>query len=100
MGVALSQIHYTAEVTVRVIVEVFGRAYVFSFLQGKVMVGDPEDNEFDRAPLDPHSVSGGQMENASDQGALEVQRLSGAGVYQTPEDHTRVSRRFGFGNGC
>jgi hypothetical protein len=49
---------------VRVIVEVWGRAYVLQLLQGKVTTTeDPE--EFERAPVDPHSVGGGQFEHGA-----------------------------------
>lgn len=76
----------------RVIVEVFGRACVFQFHQGKV-IDDPGDREeeFEHAPVDPHSVGGCMVEHAS-QGSVEVQGLSGAGVYSMPDD-----RKVGFG---
>ena len=75
---------------VRVIVEVFGRAVIFQFHQGKVSV-QPDDEEFEHAPIDPHSVGGCMVEHA-DQNSVEVQQFSGAGVYQSPED-----RKVGFG---
>lgn len=75
---------------VRVIVEVFGRAVIFQFHQGKVSV-QQDDEEFEHAPVDPHSVGGCMVEHA-DQNSVEVQQFSGAGVYQSPED-----RKVGFG---
>jgi hypothetical protein len=76
----------------RIIVEVFGRACIFQFQQGKVSV--QADEEFDSAPVDPHSTGGCMVEHAS-QGSVEVQGLSGAGVYGVPEE----KHGFGFGHG-
>jgi hypothetical protein len=75
----------------RVIVEVFGRAFIFQFAQGKVHVQESESDEFEHAPVDPHSVGGCMVEHA-DQGSVEVQELSGAGVYAMPQE-----RKVGFG---
>jgi len=75
---------------VRLIFEAFGRAVILQLNQGKVSVQDDED-EFEHAPVDPHSVGGCMTEHA-DQGAVEVQQLAGAGVFQSPEN-----RKVGFG---
>ena len=51
----------------RVIVEVFGRAWMLNFQSGK-MVDDCEDDsqEYDQIPRDPHSVPMAQVERRSD----------------------------------
>jgi hypothetical protein len=74
-------------------VEVFGRVLCLQFDTEKAD-REPPAQEFEYAPVDPHSVNGGHAEHA-EQGSLEVQHLSGAGVYSTPEDR----RKFGFGHG-
>jgi hypothetical protein len=76
----------------RLIVEAFGRAVIFQLHQGKVAVQEDDEEEFERAPVDPHSVGGCMVEHA-DQDSVEVQRLSGAGVYGVPEG----KRGVGFG---
>jgi hypothetical protein len=78
---------------VRLIIEMFGRAAVFQFNQGRVTVHEDDGEEFEHAPVDPHSVGGCMVEHA-DQNSVEVQQFSGAGVYQTPEDK---KRGMGFG---
>lgn len=69
----------------RVIVEVFGRAYVLQFLQGTVATDDGEQEEFERAPVDPHSVGGGQVERGPGADAFVSDVVAG--------------RKFGFGHG-
>lgn len=73
----------------RVIVEVWGRAYVLQLMQGKVVTAEDSEDEFEHAPVDPHSTGGCLVEHAS-QGSTEVQGLSGSGVYPAQD------RKFGF----
>jgi hypothetical protein len=69
---------------VKVTVEVLGRAFAFQFTQGKVpAAGEPEE-KFEHAPVDPHSVSGGQVEH-------------GPGADSFVSDV--AARMFGFGRG-
>lgn len=68
----------------RVIVEVWGRAYVLQLIQGKVTTTDDEE-EFERAPVDPHSVQGGQVER-------------GCGADSFTSDVT-AGKKFGFSHG-
>lgn len=69
----------------RVIVEVFGRACVFQFHQGKVVVQDDDEEEFEHVPVDPHSVGGGQVEHGP-----------GADAYV---NDVVAGQKFGFGHG-
>jgi hypothetical protein len=78
---------------VRIIVEVLGRTLVLQFAQGRTAQPEQEE-EFSRAPVDPHSVGGGQFEQSQQEGT-EVQEFSGAGVYPVPSGHPP----FGFGHG-
>ncbi len=55
----------------RVIVELFGRAWMFTVQSAKLTdAGEVSsqcgEEEYDRAPVDPHSVGGGQFERRSD----------------------------------
>lgn len=68
----------------RLIAEVFGKAWMFEFQSAKLVdpdEGSGEEEEFDRAPVDPHSVGGGQIER-------------GPGADSFVSDI--VARRFGF----
>lgn len=72
------------EAVVRLIVELFGRALVFQVAQ--VAVTEPEEktkDEFERAPVDPHSVGGCMLEHGDPCNASY---------------HARdpIARRFGF----
>jgi hypothetical protein len=69
----------------RVIVEVAGRAFVFQFLQGKVTTDDSDEQEFEHAPVDPHSVGGGQVERGPGADAFVSDVVAG--------------RKFGFSHG-
>lgn len=81
----------------RIIVEAFGKAYILQFQQATVTKADEE--EFERAPIDPHSTGGCIAENASDQAAVEVQHMSGAGVYPWVDSKHGDKRKMGFGSG-
>lgn len=53
----------------RVIVELFGRAWMLNFQSGKMVDDDCESSsqeEFDMLPRDPHSVPMAQVERRSD----------------------------------
>jgi hypothetical protein len=81
---------------VRVIVEIFGRTWMLSLSSVQVAVPGEEnpEPEFDSVPVDPHGTLSCTAEHAN-QGSLEVQELSGAGVYPVPQ----AGRRFGFSGG-
>ena len=62
----------------RVIVEVFGRAWMLHLQSARVITPGEQDDgeEFDRAPVDPHSVGGGNFERRSDiEDAIGKQRF-------------------------
>lgn len=64
----------------RVIVELFGRAWMLNFQSGRMQDEDCEETsqeEFDVAPHDPHSVHGGQFERRSDLEDLVGERRFG-----------------------
>lgn len=103
---------YTTEAAVRVIVEAFGKAWMLTSESVKLAepceapsqfdaeVPEPEEKpDADEKPepgskyaqSDPHGTISCMTEQ-SGQGALEVQRFSGAGVYPVPDG----KRRFGF----
>lgn len=48
----------------RLIVEIFGRVAVLQLQFGKSATEAEHTEEFEQAPVDPHSVHGGQVEQA------------------------------------
>lgn len=73
----------------RVIIELFGRAFVVQAFQGKVADTDDEletRGEFEHVPVDPHSVGGGFIEHAEP---------VSASIHATDP----IARKFGF-HGC
>lgn len=79
----------------RVIVELFGKAFILQLAQAEVTREGDDDRreEFRHVPVDPHSVGGCLTENATGQPSMEVQELAGSGMYSVP------GRPFGFGHG-
>jgi hypothetical protein len=84
---------------VRVIIEVLGRALVFQFVQGKLAASD--DEEFKHAPVDPHSVSGGQVERGpgADSYTEDIVGSNGRRMEVTVTGQPPGLIKFGFGHG-
>lgn len=75
--------HFTeAEITVRVTIEVRGRAFLFHFAHAKITA--EREAEFEQAPADPH-------------GTLSAHIERGPGAESFTSDV--VARKFGFGHG-
>jgi hypothetical protein len=77
-----TEILFTEEaITVRVIIEVFGRALMFQFVQGKVEASESPGEFEDAPPSDPHGTS-----------SAHIERGAGADAFTSDV----VARKFGF----
>ena len=82
----------------RVIVELLGRAFVLQLAQAKIT---DSGEEFEHAPVDPHSVSGGQVERGpgADSYTEDIVGSNGRHMTVTVTGQSPGLLKFGFGHG-